>query len=54
MDRNRSLFRQEYTNFLGTGAEMELFVVNRNGGIQPVRTGSMESSEGILSEQRTG
>ena len=25
MDRNRNLFRQEYINFLGTGAGMELF-----------------------------
>ena len=25
MDRNRNLFRQEYVDFLGTGAEMELF-----------------------------
>ena len=25
MDRNRNLFRQEYTDFLGTGAGMEYF-----------------------------
>ena len=25
MDRNRNLFRQEYIDFLGTGAGMELF-----------------------------
>ena len=25
MDRNRNLFRQEYTDFLGTGAGIELF-----------------------------
>ena len=25
MDRNRNLFRREYIDFLGTGAEMELF-----------------------------
>ena len=30
------------------------FLVRTSGGIQPVRTGSIEPSQGILLEQRTG
>ena len=31
-----------------------MFIVTPSGGIQPVRTGSTEPSQGILLEQRTG